>query len=609
MPVLDSLANAIAQRESGGNYNALGKTTGTGDRAYGKYQVMGANVPSWTKEVLGQSFSPQEFLKNPQAQDAVAKHKLGQYLQQYGNPEDAASVWFSGRTQAKAGNAADVLGTTTPQYVRDVANIMKAGPQREAVSGGGGVALSGSPKGALSHEQIIQNINAMEQQGAKKEEVQNYLDSLGSGQQTQRGNGYVTPPPVPQFPQTASDPQSSPFDGVPNQPPKQVDPGDVYGNTMAQSKEEREQNTARVANMTGFGGVVDTLSNMLAKTANAGKGVMNIPGALLGNKGAQAGLAQAEAVDQNLPETNPLQAAGAGAQLATLLPVGVGAKAVGTAVTGLKERSILQKTLEAVMPRLTSKVASTIGKTNPTGIMGNISAVAPKRVQQVADAIKGVFNPAKTLSENANNVMKAISTEAQTLKSTIMSQDHPYVFKELQSAFNKMDIPHFIKTSDSLVQKRAASIVSKFMEIAKSGDGKISSLLDARKAFDQWVEREYPRVFDESGNAVNQLVSNVRNTANKFIADAVPNAGVKASLQKQSLMYDAFDTLNEKAALGDIKSTGEIGTNRFSRWATNHPNIANLAKGTLKVGGTALGLGGVLEAGSALRGLLNAPSD
>lgn len=44
-----------------------------GDRAHGRYGVMGAQVPSYTKEVLGAEMTPDAFLANPQAQDAVAK--------------------------------------------------------------------------------------------------------------------------------------------------------------------------------------------------------------------------------------------------------------------------------------------------------------------------------------------------------------------------------------------------------------------------------------------------------------------------------------------------------------------------------------------------------
>lgn len=116
---LNALAAAIRAVESGshaGNYGAIGPLTKKGNRAYGAYQVMDFNIPDWTESVLGQRMTPDEFLANPAAQDAVFQSQFGGYLQKYGTPEDAASVWFSGRPLAKAGNSSDGYNTV-PQYV------------------------------------------------------------------------------------------------------------------------------------------------------------------------------------------------------------------------------------------------------------------------------------------------------------------------------------------------------------------------------------------------------------------------------------------------------------------------------------------------------------
>jgi hypothetical protein len=112
-----SYADAVKSIESGGNYGALGPLTKTGDRAYGAYQVMGANIPSWTKGATGSSLSPSEFLGNKSAQDAVFAKYFGASVSKYGNPQDAASVWFTGRPLSQGAGASDVLGTTGSGYV------------------------------------------------------------------------------------------------------------------------------------------------------------------------------------------------------------------------------------------------------------------------------------------------------------------------------------------------------------------------------------------------------------------------------------------------------------------------------------------------------------
>lgn len=146
-PMLGAANRAVAKVESGGSggYSALGPETG-GDRAYGKHQVMGKNVGSWTEDVLGKRMDPQAFLANPDAQDAVFNAKFGGDVQKYGNLTDPASKWFSGKPLAEAGNRADVTGTTVPQYVQRVAAAL--GP------GAGAPADGGAPPQAT---QVAQN--------------------------------------------------------------------------------------------------------------------------------------------------------------------------------------------------------------------------------------------------------------------------------------------------------------------------------------------------------------------------------------------------------------------------------------------------------------------
>lgn len=106
----------IESRGSGG-YNAMGPITANGDRAYGAYQVMGANIPAWTKSALGSSLSPQQFLASQEAQDAVFNKIFGGYVGKYG-ASGAAQAWFAGPGSiGRSGNPGDMLGTSVSQYV------------------------------------------------------------------------------------------------------------------------------------------------------------------------------------------------------------------------------------------------------------------------------------------------------------------------------------------------------------------------------------------------------------------------------------------------------------------------------------------------------------
>ncbi|MGQ3293228.1 MAG: hypothetical protein ACT6U0_13575, partial [Shinella sp.] len=132
---------AISQIESGGNYGALGPVTRNGDRAYGKYQMMGNNIGPWSKDALGRSISSDEFLKNPALQDQIFDNQFGGYVNKYG-PSGAAQAWFGGPgSVGKGGMGQDVLGTSGNSYVKMFeTNVSKMGSVAgEATKGLGGL--------------------------------------------------------------------------------------------------------------------------------------------------------------------------------------------------------------------------------------------------------------------------------------------------------------------------------------------------------------------------------------------------------------------------------------------------------------------------------------
>jgi hypothetical protein len=114
---IDRTLGALERIESGGKSDIVGPASRKGDRPYGLYQVMGANIPSWTEEALGRRMTPEEFRLDAKAQKDTARHRVGLYMNQYDDPRQAASMWFTGKPIEKAGNVADVLGTTNPKYL------------------------------------------------------------------------------------------------------------------------------------------------------------------------------------------------------------------------------------------------------------------------------------------------------------------------------------------------------------------------------------------------------------------------------------------------------------------------------------------------------------
>ncbi len=106
-------------RESSGSYNAKGVVLKNGDRAYGKHQIMGNNIPSWSKEALGRSLTIDEFMADPKKQELIAQYKIHELLKRY-SERDVVSIWFTGKPLAGNEHLADVNGTTAKNYVAEV---------------------------------------------------------------------------------------------------------------------------------------------------------------------------------------------------------------------------------------------------------------------------------------------------------------------------------------------------------------------------------------------------------------------------------------------------------------------------------------------------------
>jgi hypothetical protein len=128
---LAQLLAGIRQVESGGRYSVVNSIG-----AVGAYQVMKANVPSWTQRALGHSLTWQQFRDSPSAQDKVAQVILGGYFKKYG-AEGAASMWFSGQPNPNSSRSDG--GNTVSQYV---AKVMAAAGAGGAGGGGGAVATT-----------------------------------------------------------------------------------------------------------------------------------------------------------------------------------------------------------------------------------------------------------------------------------------------------------------------------------------------------------------------------------------------------------------------------------------------------------------------------------
>lgn len=120
---LEAFMGAIRALESGGgdprgDYNARGPLITNpnsqyhGERAHGAYGIMPGNWDSWSRAAgLGGA-----DIRDPRAQDAVARHMFERYYAEFGSWDLVAIAWFAG-----AGNArkAQRRGIASLSEVRD----------------------------------------------------------------------------------------------------------------------------------------------------------------------------------------------------------------------------------------------------------------------------------------------------------------------------------------------------------------------------------------------------------------------------------------------------------------------------------------------------------
>ena len=123
--------NSIADIESrgSGGYKAVGATHKTMGRALGRYQIMEANLPQWSKDALGRSVTAEEFMANEKIQDAIFDHRFGKYVEKHGE-ENAARAWFGGEGGISKPNRTDVHGKKTIGSYGEtfVSNLVKRRP-------------------------------------------------------------------------------------------------------------------------------------------------------------------------------------------------------------------------------------------------------------------------------------------------------------------------------------------------------------------------------------------------------------------------------------------------------------------------------------------------
>lgn len=561
-PDAKRLAMAIRQQESGGNYEAKGQSG-----EYGAYQFMPETWKSSAKQVLGDANAK----PTRENQNKVAYTKIKTWKDQGYKPDQIASLWNHGKPeyQGVVGTNKQGVHYDTPSYVKNVYSHYNKLKQEEGAlnarkqrvdtanvraTQGSTPGVPDQPSQFSKDHPILSGIGGFFGDIAKgiaepvvKTGVTG-LAAIQSAGQLAMGNQAGAE-------KTLSEGYNVPFFG-------QVKPAKIGTDVEQQKKGELGfgRNTLET-----FGTGAQLASNFVgaegagAIAGDTAKGLIGSAvkrGAMTGAEtgflgGLGSGLRDPNATSGSVAGQTALGTAGGAILGGALGPMAARSTAGGRGAILDKE---LSDFVAPVLSKAEKEAAVSSRRVVPGGLLRTPKVIASEREKAMADAVKGIVDPTKSHIEGANKVFDAITNEATDLVQRIKAKDVSYNNNLLKSVLRKVEKPLALKGD---VEKMYQEAEGKFLEFANKQPKTASGLLQARKEFDQWIEQQVPKIWDDPRfNALHQALRDMRGQANEFISSRVPDANVQASLAKQSLMYKVKDNLAEKAAKEELGLTG-----------------------------------------------------
>jgi hypothetical protein len=288
----------------------------------------------------------------------------------------------------------------------------------------------------------------------------------------------------------------------------------------------------------------------------------------------------------------PLAKAGRAVTAAT----GSGLETVGNAIYKSGEQAFKAKrnsfVQDLITPKLTANMkAERFGRATEKGVLREMVVPPTAAEQAVIDTVSALpVKSGKSLLGNLNIIKSANNAEAEKLIANLKTNDvvmpDYLILEKLSAARDELGKNVFIVGDGA---KAAEGVVNSAIDIIAKNPRTASGLLEARKQLDDLIEfQRGKKAFDPAlETPVSTALSTVRQSINDMVAEAVPNASVKASLAKQSNMFKALDSIASKGAYAK--------TTRIGRAASKVQDAVSL-KGAI---GAAAAAGGVGVLGGA----------
>lgn len=215
------------------------------------------------------------------------------------------------------------------------------------------------------------------------------------------------------------------------------------------------------------------------------------------------------------------------------------------------------------------------------GKLGKIELIPTQRDLKVAKAVEGLVSKKNDFVDNVVAVRSAIRKEAKATLNGLKKHNADYDINELASHLGSLEKPPMVST-DARLDSAYNLSGEKFLQFAQSQKNDLPGLLKARQEFDNWIEKSFPKIFDDPNNAPLQTaLRDMRSAANDFIASKLPIKNqFRKKLEKQNLMYEAISNMAEK-------NYKDVGLGVVKKFIKKHPTITKAAE--VGVGGSVVG--------------------
>lgn len=249
--------------------------------------------------------------------------------------------------------------------------------------------------------------------------------------------------------------------------------------------------------------------------------------------------------------------------------------------------------LDLVAPKASSEVSEQAikqGRVSEPGLLKKAKMTPSTRDYQVADSVKGVVSPKRSVLQNVDAIDKDIRRINQGVKEYVSTNKVPFNTNQLKSKLNtgKEELK-LIFASDTTAERTYNAVTDEFMKHVASKD--TAGLLQARQEVDKIPAIK--KLLDSRAigeNVKKEVVLTVRRMANEYIAELLPEGNAfRDSLLKESRMIEAIGNIAEK-------SKGMIGKNNLQILAQRYPVlkwvIGGIATGI--AGGAGIGVGSAI---------------